>query len=103
MGLEKTMMKRWMGRKKPEAIAAMMNEVMPMMMEKMGPAGMAKMMPAIMEPSEMVDMMHEAKPKMTEHCFSTMDDAQRRDVLAMCRGALDEMEEKFLEPSPATG
>jgi len=51
----------------------------------------------------MVDMMHQAKPKMMEHCFSTMDDAQRRDVLAMCRGTLDEMEEKFLEPSPATG
>jgi len=51
MGLEKTMMKRWMGRKSPEAIAAMMNEMMPMMMEKMGPGGMAKMMPTMMESS----------------------------------------------------
>ncbi|PKB71023.1 MAG: hypothetical protein BZY87_08000 [SAR202 cluster bacterium Io17-Chloro-G6] len=106
MLFEHAMMKRWMGRKSPEGIAAMMKEMMPLMFEKMGPGGMANMMPTMMEgsfemmkPEEMERMMHDAMPKMMDHCFSKMDDSQRRSVLSMCRESLDRMEEKFLEPA----
>ena len=104
MGLEKTMMKRWMGRKSPEGIAAMMKDMMPLMFEKMGPSGMAGMMPDMMEgsfdmmkPQDMEQMMHDAMPKMMENCFSRMEHEQRSNMLSMCRQTLDQIEEKYRE------
>ncbi len=109
MGLEKTMMKRWMEIKSPDAMAAMMKEMMPLMMDTMGPEGMTKLMPEMMEgmfdvmkPERMMGMMHETMPKMMDHCFSQMDETQQRNMLAMCRASLDEVEAKHLS-GPVSG
>ncbi len=104
MLFETAMMKRWMGIKSPEGITASMKVMMPIMSRKMGPGGMADLMPDMMEgsfeqmrPEDMERMMHDAMPKMMETCFSRMEDEQRRGMLSMCRQALDQIEEKFLE------
>ena len=106
MLFETAMMKRWMGIKGREGIAASMKVMMPIMSKKMGLGAMADMMPDMMEgtfeqmrPEDMQRMMHDAMPKMMETCFSKMEDAQRRSTLSMCRQALDEIEKKFLEPA----
>ena len=39
----------------------------------------------VMKPERMMGMMHEAMPKMMDHCFSQMDETQQRNMLAMCR------------------
>lgn len=49
MLFETAMMKRWMGIKGMEGIAASMKVMMPIMSKKMGPGGMADMMPDMME------------------------------------------------------
>ncbi len=106
MLFETAMMKRWMGIKSPDGIAASMKVMMPIMSRKMGPGAMADMMPEMMEgtielmrPADMERMMHDAMPKMMDHCFTRMDDTQRRSVLSMCRESLDRIEEKFLSTS----
>ncbi len=108
MLFETAMMKRWMGIKSREGIAASMQVMMPIMSKKMGPGGMAEMMPAMMEgsfemmkPEDMEKMMHDAMPKMMDRCFSGMDDVQRRSALSMCRESLDRIEEKYLATSPS--
>lgn len=81
---------------------------MPIMSRKMGPGGMAHLMPDMMEgsfdqirPEDLEHMMHDAMPKMMENCFSRMNGEQRRGMLSMCRETLDEIEEKYREPTPS--
>lgn len=103
MLFETAMMKRWMGIKSRDGIAASMKVMMPIMSKRMGPGAMADMMPEMMEgsiemmqPEDMERMMHDAMPRMMESCFSRMEDEQRRSMLSMCRRTLDQVEEKFL-------
>jgi hypothetical protein len=48
-----------------------------------------------MEGGEIESMMHDMMPKMMEGCFSKMTEEQRQGMLTMCRGMLDEIEEKY--------
>ena len=50
---------------------------------------------ASMSPEEMASTMHEVVPKMMESCFSKMDVEQRKGMLSMCRGILDDMEKRY--------
>ncbi len=44
MSFQESMMRWWVGRKRPEELESMMGEMMPQMMEKMGSQGMPQMM-----------------------------------------------------------
>jgi hypothetical protein len=47
-------------------------------------------------------MMEDVMPQMMDRCFSQMDAERRQFMLAHCRGMLDEVEAKYVEPQPAS-
>ncbi len=66
------------------------------------PGGMMEWMGRMMErsftsmsPEEMTSTMHEIVPRMMESCFSQMNAEQRKGMLSMCRGILDDIEKKY--------
>jgi hypothetical protein len=50
-------------------------------------------LPTMMEP-----MMENVMPGMMDHCFSRVDRERRQSMLRHCRGMLDQMESKYLQP-----
>ena len=87
MDMMATMMPKMMEGMKAEDMMAMMGQMMPTMMEQCHTK---------MSADDMGAMMHEMMPKMMDSCFSMMDGEQRRGMLGMCRGMLDQMEAKYL-------
>lgn len=63
----------------------MMNTMMPAMMDQCAKS---------MSPDEMVSTMHEMVPRMMESCFGKMSVGQRKAMISMCHGMLDELQEK---------
>ena len=51
-------------------------------------------------PRVVTGMAEHVMPRMISHCFALLDRDQRRFILAHCRGALDEMEAKYVRSEP---
>ena len=93
IGLETTMMRQWIGHRKPEDVATMIQEMMPMMLEKMGPQGIVTLMSRMMSEAP-PSVVHDIMPKVVYSCFSGMAAEQRCELVSMCRDLLDQIEEQ---------
>jgi len=93
--------------KKPEEKMEMMSRMMIEMFANTKSQDIMKMistmMPRMMDycftdmsPDEMISTIHEMVPKMMESCFSKMSVEQRKSMLSMCRGILDDIEKRYI-------